>query len=164
MRVLLVGFGRLDELYGVADLAPHLHVVGIDAASDRMKSWARELKEFPHLRALAMDADRMDFEEAYFDAVLAFHTLPFVKEPQAVLGAFARVLKPGGLFAADFAFASTSPNHDGSLLGEKSYLEKSVPFHRHPESNWQSLAEAATWQDSQWTTTGTRRLWTMHRV
>jgi ubiquinone/menaquinone biosynthesis C-methylase UbiE len=58
-------------------------------------------------RCLAADAALLPFAPATFDAVVANHMLYHVEDLDAALGAFCRVLRPGGRFLA----ATNGPGH-----------------------------------------------------
>lgn len=75
----------------------HTRVVGVDL-SPHMLAKAREKQALlPHVRLLAaMDACRLGFADARFDAVSVPFVITLVPDPEAALDEFARVLKPGG--------------------------------------------------------------------
>ena len=72
-------------------------VTGIDAAGKMIEA-AREKRGAPHCRFEAMAAERLDFTDASFDAVISslfYHHVPLDLKQQSLREAF-RVLKPGG--------------------------------------------------------------------
>ena len=89
-----VGTGMCLPLY-----APATQVVGVDL-SEAMLSKARKRvveQRLRHVEKLeVMDAERLDFPAAAFDAVVAQYVINTVPHPEAALDEFARVLKPGG--------------------------------------------------------------------
>lgn len=74
------------------------HVFGVDR-SPEMIAQARE--QYPTLRFEVMDALDLTLEET-FDAVFSNATLHWIHEPERVITAIAKLLKPGGRFVAEF--------------------------------------------------------------
>ena len=71
-------------------------VTGIDAAGKMIEA-AREKRAAPHCRFEAMAAERLDFADASFDAVISslfYHHVPLDLKQQSLREAFP-VLKPG---------------------------------------------------------------------
>jgi len=73
-------------------------VVGVDKSPDMIQQ-ARE--KYPALQFEVMDAREMAFPES-FDAVFSNATLHWIKEPERVIAAIAKTLRPGGRFVAEF--------------------------------------------------------------
>ncbi|MBN9063998.1 MAG: SAM-dependent methyltransferase [Rhizobiales bacterium 65-9] len=70
-------------------------VVGVDLSTPMLRK-AQE-KRLPQVRGLAcMDACRLGFADATFDAVNVPFVITLVPDPEAALTEIARVLKPGG--------------------------------------------------------------------
>lgn len=72
-------------------------VTGIDAAG-KMIAYAREKRGAPHCRFEAMAAERLDFPDMSFDAVISslfYHHVPLDLKQLSLREAY-RVLKPGG--------------------------------------------------------------------
>jgi phosphatidylethanolamine/phosphatidyl-N-methylethanolamine N-methyltransferase len=95
-KVLDVGVGTGLELPMFDKKA---EVTGVDL-SEPMLRRAEERVRAKGLRNIGglvvMDALRLAFPDAHFDAVVAPYVLTVVPEPQASLGEMARVVKPGG--------------------------------------------------------------------
>jgi phosphatidylethanolamine/phosphatidyl-N-methylethanolamine N-methyltransferase len=74
-------------------------VVGIDLSEPMLRK-ARSRTQalrLGNIESLAvMDAERLEFPDASFDAVVAQYVVNTVPHPEAALDEFARVLKPGG--------------------------------------------------------------------
>lgn len=95
-RILEVGVGtglmlryypHSIELYGV-DLSPHM----LRRAADKVRR-----ENLSHVKLLAsMDACRLGFADASFDAVTVPFVITLVPDPEQALSEIARVLKPGG--------------------------------------------------------------------
>jgi ubiquinone/menaquinone biosynthesis C-methylase UbiE len=60
---------------------------------------ARFAQEGLESNLLVMDAERLEFEDASFDAVFSFGVLHHVADPDRALAEIRRVLRPGGTFA-----------------------------------------------------------------
>jgi phosphatidylethanolamine/phosphatidyl-N-methylethanolamine N-methyltransferase len=74
-------------------------VVGTDLSAEMLRRAAGKVRErrMTHVKGLAvMDACRLGFPDARFDAVAAQMVITLVPEPERALDEFARVLKPGG--------------------------------------------------------------------
>ena len=112
-------------------------VIGIDL-SEPMLSRARtrvaELR-LTNIESLSvMDAERLEFPDDSFDAVVAQYVVNTVPSPEAVLGEFARVLKPGGEIILI--------NRIGADAGLRRVLEKGLAPAGHwlgwrPEFRWE---------------------------
>jgi phosphatidylethanolamine/phosphatidyl-N-methylethanolamine N-methyltransferase len=95
-RILDVGVGTGISL---ADYAPGNRIVGVDYSEPMLrKAHERVVRRgLAHIEALAvMDAQRLGFRDAFFDAVVAQYVITTVPDPEAVLDEFARVTRPGG--------------------------------------------------------------------
>ncbi len=123
-RILEVGvgtglsFGDYDERF---------EVTGIDL-SEPMIARARERAgggRFPHVKALeVMDAHRLGFGDASFDAVVAQFVITLVEDPERVMDECARVLAPGGEIIL--------VNHFYSERGLAAKLEDGLARHARP--------------------------------
>lgn len=69
--------------------------IGIDPAADRIEAAGKEADN--RLRFQVMDAEKMAFEDGYFDTVVMRHSLHHLRNIEQVLDEMRRVLKPGGL-------------------------------------------------------------------
>ena len=96
-RVLDVGIGTglsLDYL------AASLSITGIDLSADMLEKAEkrrrkRSLTNVKELRV--MDASKLEFEDNYFDGVLATYVLSVVDNPAQVMLEMCRVCNPGGM-------------------------------------------------------------------
>ncbi len=91
---------------------------------------------------LVMDAARLAFPDAHFDAVVAPYVLTVVSDPHASLDELARVVKPGGEIIL--------VNHVGSGQGPMAWIESalaksSAELGWQPEFAWSILGD---WIDS----------------
>ena len=95
-RILEVGVGTgLSLGYYAAGSEVH----GIDLSEDMLRRAGRKLERrgLHHVRSLqVMDACRLGFRDATFDAVTAQFLITLVPDPEGALDEMARVLRPGG--------------------------------------------------------------------
>ncbi|MDX1612493.1 MAG: methyltransferase domain-containing protein, partial [Candidatus Thermoplasmatota archaeon] len=102
-RILDVASGRGEPAFSLAEAAGvEGQVLGIDLADEMIAQAQRGAKErgLDNLRFQVMDAEEMTLEDASFDAVSCRSSLQIMTAPEAALAEIARVLKPGGRFAA----------------------------------------------------------------
>jgi len=95
-RILDVGVGTGIALPYYARAA---RVIGVDLSHAMLRrAQARVVEQrLRNVEGLAvMDAERLAFPEASFDAVVAQYVINAVPDPEATLDEFMRVLKPGG--------------------------------------------------------------------
>ena len=91
---------------------------------------------------VVMDAARLGFEDAHFDAAVAPYVLTVVPDPRATLDELARVVKPGGEIVLVNHFASVQ----GPMAWIESVLAKSsAELGWQPEFPWSILGD---WIDS----------------
>jgi len=139
------GFARLANEYAAYD-----HVVLLDASAD-MRDAARErLGTDPRFEIVAGEATHLPFPDASFDTVVAVRLLLHLSNPAPMFREVARVLRPGGVFIAEF------PNQRHVLaiarhaLGRQSWCPydrdpheyKSGHFSHHPERIREQLTTA----------------------
>lgn len=117
-KILEVGVGTGLSL---GYYAPTSEVHGVDLSED-MLDRAREKvarRGLTHVKSLqAMDACRLAFPDASFDAVTAQFVLTLVPDPEGALGEMARVLRPGGEIVL--------VNHFGQEGGPVAALERAI--------------------------------------
>jgi len=136
-RILDVGVGTGISL---ADYSPRNRIVGVDYSEPMLrKAQGRVVRQkLAHVEALAvMDAQRLGFQDSFFDAVVAQYVITTVPNPEAVLDEFVRVLRPGGEIIL--------VNHLGAEAGLQRDLERwFAPLARRlgwrPEFEWTRLA------------------------
>jgi phosphatidylethanolamine/phosphatidyl-N-methylethanolamine N-methyltransferase len=140
-RILDVGVGTGLSL---ADYSPGNHVCGVDLSEPMLRKARERVIEFglANVDALAvMDAERLGFPDAFFDAVVAQYVITVVPNPEATLDEFARVTKPGGEIIL--------VNHIGAEEGLRRAFERwFAPMARRlgwrPEFPW---ARLSSWAD-----------------
>lgn len=91
-RVIDVGTGAGALLPAICGAAPHATVVGIDNAEGMLRL-ARRRHSGP---LQLMDAEKLDFPDAHFDAALVAFVLFHLPHPERCLGEVFRVLNPEG--------------------------------------------------------------------
>jgi phosphatidylethanolamine/phosphatidyl-N-methylethanolamine N-methyltransferase len=77
----------------------HAEVYGVDLSEDMLRRAQEKVdsRGLNHVKSLqVMDVTRLGFPDESFNAVTAQFLITLVPEPEAALGEFARVLKPGG--------------------------------------------------------------------
>jgi phosphatidylethanolamine/phosphatidyl-N-methylethanolamine N-methyltransferase len=95
-RILDVGVGTGISL---TDYAAKNRIVGVDYSEPMLRKAHERVMRLglAHIEALAvMDAQRLGFRDAFFDAVVAQYVITAVPDPETVLDEFARVTRPGG--------------------------------------------------------------------
>ncbi|MBC7320847.1 methyltransferase domain-containing protein, partial [bacterium] len=118
MKVLDVACG---EGYGSNILAETAkEVIGVDISKEAIEQATRKYRK-ENLSFKVMDANSLEFDNGYFDAVVSFETIEHLDKPYKFLREVKRVLKPGGLFIV------STPNRDLASLGSPLPLNK---FHR----------------------------------
>lgn len=116
--ILEVGCGTGLSL---ADYPAHMRVTGVDL-SPHMLARAAEKVVSQNLIAITglavMDACRLGFADASFDAVVGQYMITLVPDAEAALDEFARVLKPGGEIIL--------VNHIGATKGLWAAFERAI--------------------------------------
>ncbi|MGH6836630.1 MAG: class I SAM-dependent methyltransferase [Methylocella sp.] len=120
-------------------------LTGIDLSEPMLRraQWRVRAKALGNVAGLVvMDAARLAFPDAHFDAVVAPYVLTVVPDPQASLDELARVVKPGGEIIL--------VNHVGSGQGPMAWIESvlakiSADLGWQPEFAWSILGD---WIDS----------------
>jgi phosphatidylethanolamine/phosphatidyl-N-methylethanolamine N-methyltransferase len=141
-HVLDVGVGTGLEL-PMFDRRTRL--TGIDLSEPMLRRAQRRVsaKALGNVEGLVvMDAARLAFPDAHFDAVVAPYVLTVVPDPHASLDELARVVKPGGEIIL--------VNHVGSGQGPMAWIESafakcSAELGWQPEFAWSILGD---WIDS----------------
>jgi phosphatidylethanolamine/phosphatidyl-N-methylethanolamine N-methyltransferase len=139
-RILDVGIGTGISL---VDYSPKNRIVGVDYSEPMLRKAHERVDEhkLTHVEALAvMDAQRLAFPDACFDAVVAQYVITTVPDPEAALDEFARVTRPGGEIIL--------VNHLGAEAGLRRAFEAGfAPVARRlgwrPEFRWERLAKWA---------------------
>ncbi len=101
-HVLDVASGRGAILFPAAEkVGPHGKVTGIDLSEPRVKATTAEIqgRGLTQAESLCMDAERLTFVPASFDAVLCAFSIQYFANLGQTLSEFRRMLRPGGVFA-----------------------------------------------------------------
>jgi phosphatidylethanolamine/phosphatidyl-N-methylethanolamine N-methyltransferase len=137
-RVLDVGVGTGLEL-PMFDRRTNL--VGVDLSEPMLRRASRRvgLKGLRNVEGLiVMDATRLAFPDAHFDAVVAPYVLTVVPEPEASLDELVRVVKRGGEIIL--------VNHIGAADGPMAWIEawlgrRSADLGWRPQFRWSTLGD-----------------------
>jgi phosphatidylethanolamine/phosphatidyl-N-methylethanolamine N-methyltransferase len=139
-RVLDVGIGTGISL---ADYSPRNRVIGVDYSEPMLRKAQQRIIQ--HRLALVdglavMDASRLAFPDASFDAVVGQYVVTALPEPEAALDEFLRVTRAGGEIILI--------NHLGAEQGLRRGFEQAfAPVARRlgwrPEFPWRRLADWA---------------------
>ena len=99
-RVLDVAAGRgAITLPAARAVGPRGLVVAVDNAPNMRAALARDRGDLPQIKICGMDAHRLAFPDASFDAVTCGFAFHIVNDPQQVIAEAHRVLRPGGPLA-----------------------------------------------------------------
>jgi phosphatidylethanolamine/phosphatidyl-N-methylethanolamine N-methyltransferase len=139
-RILDVGIGTGISL---TDYARSNRIVGVDYSEAMLRKAHERVRDqkLTHVDALAvMDAQRLGFADAYFDAVVAQYVITTVPDPEKTLDEFVRVTRVGGEIIL--------VNHLGAEAGLRRAFEQGfAPVARRlgwrPEFGWDRLARWA---------------------
>jgi phosphatidylethanolamine/phosphatidyl-N-methylethanolamine N-methyltransferase len=139
-RILEVGVGTGLSL---PDYSWSNRLIGVDLSTPMLRKAKARVAEhrLTHVEGLAvMDAQRLGFQDAAFDVVVAQYVITAVPDPEATLDEFARVIKPGGEIIL--------VNHLGAEHGLRAVCEDWIaPLARRlgwrPEFRWERIARWA---------------------
>lgn len=111
-----IGCGN-DSPYAIKSARPDVHYVGLDVADYNQDHDPHSFADEYVVVAPEMFLDAIRRRENQFDAVLSNHNLEHCADPDGVVAALARALRPGGrLFMAFPSAASTTlPSREGTL-------------------------------------------------
>ncbi len=141
-HVLDVGVGTGLEL---PMFDPRTRLTGIDLSEPMLRraQWRVRTKALGNVEGLlVMDAARLAFSDAHFDAVVAPYVLTVVPKPRASLDELARVVKPGG----EIILVNHFRSGQGPMAWIESVLAKcSAELGWQPEFAWSILGD---WIDS----------------
>ena len=139
-RILDVGVGTGLSLL---DYKHTNRIAAVDYSEPMLKKARERVLEhkLDHVECVAvMDAQKLGFADAVFDAVVAQYVITTVPDPEAVLDEFVRVLRPGGEIVL--------VNHIGAESGPRWLFERGfAPVARRlgwrPEFPWERIANWA---------------------
>lgn len=85
-------------------------VVGVDVSSVMLERAGRRLRKYPNAKVLKGELDALDIDENSFDIVSMIYVIHDIarKDRPRIVGAFARLLKPGGRI---WVFEPTKDSH-----------------------------------------------------
>jgi len=113
-HVLDVGCGcGLDAFVASRMVGPEGRVVGLDLTAEMVRWAGAAAKAWPldNVTFRVGSAEKLPFEDAAFDEVISNGALNLVPDKDAAFAEIARVLRPGGVFAAaDLLVVETVPD------------------------------------------------------
>ncbi len=122
-RVLAVGVGTGGEAFDAAvRVGPDGHVVATDISAEMIAAAEEAVAEagLTNVQFRVMDAQRLDFPKATFDAVISRNTLMFVPDLSLGLAEMKRVLKPSGRVGATvWSNGAHNPRISGPLAAAR---------------------------------------------
>lgn len=140
-RVLDVGVGTGLEL---PMFSQRTGLIGVDLSEPMLRHAQRRVaaKALFNVQGLiVMDAMRLAFPDAHFDAVVAPYVLTVVPEPKATLDEFVRVVKPGG----EIVLVNHVGAAGGPMAAIESWLEmRSAELGWRPGFQWSILGDWIT--------------------
>lgn len=86
------------------------HVYGIDESEDMIEVGRKVLKQYDNVSLQVASAEKLPFDDDFFDVVTCNLVLMWSSHPQHVVEEMARVVKPGGR-----VLASLEPDYGGKL-------------------------------------------------
>ena len=101
--LLCVGVGTGCELIMLLEDHPDVNIKAVDMtpkALQRAQSKTRKLGK--SVRLLEMDAHKLEFEDASFDAVVCIHVMGFLENDRQATAEIRRVLKPQGEYVITY--------------------------------------------------------------
>ncbi len=107
-KVLEIGVGTGISFEGYPQ---NINITGIDL-NDEMLQRSRkriEKENWNHIQLQKMNAEVLEFPDASFDVVCAFHVLSVVSRPVQVMNEIVRVCRPGGRVVIINHFRSPNP-------------------------------------------------------
>ncbi len=107
-KVLEIGVGTGASLVAY----PHdVSITGIDLSTEMLSVAQRRIAEegWKHIQVMPMNAEVLDFPDASFDCVTAFHVVSVVSNPEKMMQEAIRVLRPGGTMLIINHFRSPRP-------------------------------------------------------
>lgn len=140
--VLDIGFGDTSELTLLSEYIDVNYVVGVDVYKKKMKSMAHELKDFGTYRIFPGDINDLDFEEKYFDAVVALNSFYFVQDEDKVTERVSAILKKKGCFILSFDVFE-----GGETKREKQYNKNNVSYKKFSEEDLKDLLQRHHFRD-----------------
>lgn len=89
----------------------HCRVTGVDLAEDMLAKARQRVTErgWTHVTLRQGDAMNLDFPDASFDYVMAFHVVSVVPDPRRMLAEMRRICRPAGTITVINHFRSTVP-------------------------------------------------------
>jgi SAM-dependent methyltransferase len=128
-RVLDIGTGRGAVLFAAAEaVGASGRVVGVDLSSRMAELTQAEAaaRSLENVTAAQGDAERPDFPDACFDAVLGGLVIFFLPDPAAALRRYSALLVPGGRLGFS-TFGAQDPNFEAAMRELGTFIPGGAP-------------------------------------
>lgn len=132
-KILDIGSGDGKITASIAAKVPQGSVLGLDNSQSMMKQALKSYDKLPNLKFVLKDAQDNNFYERYpnyFDLVVSFCTLHWIKDQNVVLKGIHHVLKPGGQFFLKVCSKGGDPIQDiaDKLIKSRTYQSHFAQF------------------------------------
>lgn len=138
--ILNVGSGSgISAIYLVENYG--CRVVGIDILPGMVASaerWAQERDLTSQMEFHLGDAQKLPFDEGFFDAVICESVNVFVPDKQKAIGEYVRVVKPGGFVGLNEAIWVKIPSDQVAVI-----INEATGQEFQPPQFWQNLLSGA---------------------
>lgn len=127
VRVLEVGCGRGFNIAYLASRFPHIEFVGVDINQDNIRSAHRMLAALSNASVHVGDFHKLgQFEDSFFDLILAVETLCHSNEMDKALASVGRVLSAGGKLIVYDGFRNADAAKTDLVERALSYTERAM--------------------------------------
>lgn len=94
-RIIDIGAGRGKKAARISQAFPGTELFAVDPSERRV---AKAKRDYPSVRSTVAGAEKLPFEDAFFDKAYSTMALHHFSDLDRALGEVARVVRPGGLY------------------------------------------------------------------